>query len=75
MAVPRKTISQKRVPAKPGNGLIFKGLLPLGYGRISGEFKKFRLPCSIKSVHNKILGVQTEISCGPFGERALQRYL
>jgi hypothetical protein len=26
-AVPRKTISQKRIPARPGNGLIFKGLL------------------------------------------------
>ena len=27
------------------------------------------------AVQNKILGVQTETPCGPFGERALQRYL
>jgi hypothetical protein len=35
-AVLRKTISQKKIPAKPGNGLIFKGLLLQSYGRISG---------------------------------------
>jgi hypothetical protein len=35
-AVLRKTISQKRIPTRPGNGLIFKGLLHRSYGRISG---------------------------------------
>src|SRR4030043_334850 len=34
-AVLRKTISQKKIPTKPGNGLIFKGLLLRSYGRIS----------------------------------------
>jgi hypothetical protein len=36
-AVPRKTISQKKIPARHGNGLIFKGLLLRSYGRISGH--------------------------------------
>jgi len=33
----RKTISQKKIPTKPGSGLIFKDLLLQNYGRISGN--------------------------------------
>jgi hypothetical protein len=30
----------KEIPPKPGSGLIFKGLLPRIYGRISGYYKE-----------------------------------
>jgi hypothetical protein len=48
----RKTISQKKIPTKPGNGLIFKGLLLRSYGRISGCYSER----ACQTLRNKTIG-------------------
>ncbi len=52
IAVLRKTISQKKIPPRPGNGLIFKGLLPRGHGRISG----YQRERAYQTLENKTIG-------------------